>query len=174
MHDLAFAGEFNGGADIGVVDHTQEVIIGHARLLLSGEVLVQVGKHVTLDTDVLHIKRHTRSGLRVDARGVVGEIGIKARRADLVLGEVAGELIDHRGDHLKMRQLASAPMMETNAPLQKSLVYQGILDTPPRSNPRGFILFHLKSKKLLFLGAKFFLGDNALIEKCFIFENFRP
>ncbi len=34
MHQLAFAEEFEGLADVGVVDHTEQIIVGHAGLLL--------------------------------------------------------------------------------------------------------------------------------------------
>ena len=34
VNDLAFAEEFNGVADVGIIDETENVVVGHARLLL--------------------------------------------------------------------------------------------------------------------------------------------
>ena len=51
MHDLALAEEFEGLADVGVVDHADQVVVGHARLLLRcnrlwATVCSKIPKHV--------------------------------------------------------------------------------------------------------------------------------
>ena len=126
VDDLALAEEFKGIADVGIVDQAKEVIIGHARLLLGGEVLVEIGDHIALDADILGIKGNARGGLGIDACGMVDKIGLKSRSADLLLGEVTGQLMDDRGDHLEVGELVRTPMMEINTPQQKSLMYQEI------------------------------------------------
>ena len=126
VDDLALAEEAEGIAHVGIVDHTEQVVVGDARLLLGGEVLVQIGDDVALDADILRIERHSRGRLRIDADGVIGEIRVKARRLDLRLREVARQLMDDRRDHLKVRQFVRTPMMEIKTPHQKSLMYQEI------------------------------------------------
>ena len=42
VHDLALTQELQGVAHVRVVNQTQEVVIGHARFLLCGEILVEI------------------------------------------------------------------------------------------------------------------------------------
>ena len=43
--------------------------------------------------------------LRVDADGVIHEIGIKTGGSDLLLAEISGELMDQGANHLQVPQL---------------------------------------------------------------------
>ena len=43
VDDLALAEEFQGVTDVGIVDHAEQVVVGHAGLLLGGEVLAGRG-----------------------------------------------------------------------------------------------------------------------------------
>ena len=108
MHDLARPQELDDVVDVGIVGKAQDVIVGHARLLLGGEVLGEVGDGVARD---LHRRRRPRIAgrkLREHARGVIDEIGIEAGLLDLVRREVPRELMDDGADHLKVSQLLCA------------------------------------------------------------------
>ena len=105
MHDLARPQELDDVVDVGIVGKAQDVIVGHARLLLGGEVLGEVGDGIARD---LHRRRRPRIAggeLREHAGRVVDEIGIEAGLLDLIYREVPRELMDDGADHLKMSQL---------------------------------------------------------------------
>ena len=108
MHDLALAEEFDHVVDVGVVRQTQDIVVGRARLLLGGEVLVEIGEDIALDADVFHIKRHARCGDGVRAGGVIYEIRCEGSSVDLLKREIFSELMDDRCHHLEMRELLSA------------------------------------------------------------------
>ena len=106
--DLALAEEFDGVADVGVIDEAQDIVIGHARLLFGGEVLVEIREHIAFDGEGRRIERHARRRDGVDACGMVDEIGIEARSLDLLGREVLRQLVEDRGDHFHVRQLFRA------------------------------------------------------------------
>ena len=54
VHDLARTQELDDVVDVGIVGKAQDVIVGHARLLLGGEVLGEVGDGIARD---LHRRR---------------------------------------------------------------------------------------------------------------------
>ena len=108
VHDLARPQELDDVVDVGIVGKAQDVIVGHARLLLGGEVLGEVGDGIARD---LHRRRRPRIAggeLREHAGRVVNEIGIEAGLFDLIYREVPRELVDDGADHLKMPQLLGA------------------------------------------------------------------
>ena len=72
------------------------------------EVLRQVGDGVAGDLHGAGRPGIARGKLRENARRVVHKIGIKARFPDLLLAEIARELVHDRADHLKMPQLLGA------------------------------------------------------------------
>ena len=108
MHDLALAEEFDHVVDVGVVRQTQDIVIGRARLLLSGEVLIKISEDIALDADVFHIKRHSRCGDGIRAGGMIYEIRREGSSVDLLKREIFGELMDDRRHHLEMRELLGA------------------------------------------------------------------
>ena len=108
MHDLALAEEFDHVVDVGVVGQAQDIVVGRARLLLGGEVLVKIGEDIALDADVLHIKRHARCGDGVRAGGMIHEIRREGSSVDLLKREIFGKLMDYRRHHLEMRELLGA------------------------------------------------------------------
>lgn len=72
------------------------------------KIVVQVGQNVALDGEIFGAEGHAGGGLRVGAQRVVDKIIRKGRAADLLLGQVARQLVDDGGDHLQMRQLLAA------------------------------------------------------------------
>ena len=72
MHDLAFAEEAEGIGDVGIVGKADEVIVGHARLLLRRLTFGKVGKRIALDSNVFHIKRHARCRDRLKVSKFIG------------------------------------------------------------------------------------------------------
>ena len=88
----------------------QNHVIGKWTLLLQRcsiccHILKQVGDRVALGLEGHRAPRRAGSELRVDTRGMIDKVGIKAALPDLLGRQVAGELIDDRGDHLHVRQL---------------------------------------------------------------------
>ena len=117
VHDLARTQELDDVVDVGIVGKAQDVIVGHARLLLGGEVLGEVGDGIARD---LHRRRRPRIAggeLREHAGRVVDEIGIEAGLLDLIYREVSRELVDDGADHLKMPQLLCAQRSIGNVPM---------------------------------------------------------
>jgi len=120
MDDLALTQEFDGIAHVRVIRQAQNVVVGHARLLLCCQVLVEVGDGITLDSHVLHVVGHARRGDGIDARGMVDEIGGKGSVHDLILADIAGQLMDDGGHHFQVVELTRTPMMELNATMLES------------------------------------------------------
>ena len=119
VHDLARTQELDDVVDVGIVGKAQDVIVGHARLLLGGEVLGEVGDGIARD---LHRRRRPRIAggkLREHAGRVVNEIGVEAGLFDLIYREVSRELVDDGADHLKMPQLLCAQRSIGNVPMHQ-------------------------------------------------------
>ena len=116
MHDLAFAKELYGVSDVGVINEAEEVIVGHSRLLLGGEILVKIGKNVALNADILGIKGNACGGHGIDPRGVIHEVGGEGGILDLLLGEASGELVEDGADHLQVRELLTTLRSIGNVP----------------------------------------------------------
>ena len=102
MRDLPLAQEFDGVADVGVVYETENIIIGYARLLLGGEVFVQIGKYIALDADIGCREGCSCGRLRINACGVINEIGIKSRSFDFFGIQISGELIENCRNHFQV------------------------------------------------------------------------
>ena len=69
---------------------------------------MQVGDHIPLDAHVLHVKGHPRRGNGIEAGGVVHKVGSEGTACDLFLREVAGQLVENGGDHLKVGEFFGA------------------------------------------------------------------
>ena len=108
VNDLPLPQELDGLADVGVIAEAEDVVVGHAGLLLGGQILVQVGDDVPLHPHVLHVEGHPRGGDGVDPRGVIHKVGGEGGVLDLLLGEIAGELVENGGDHFQMGKLLGA------------------------------------------------------------------
>ena len=102
MGDLSLAEEFDGVADVGVIYEAKNVIIRYTRFLFFRQILVQIGENVALDADISGSKRCSACGLRINSRGMVDKIGVKARFFDFLGGEIARELIQDRCNHFEM------------------------------------------------------------------------
>ncbi len=74
VHYLTLAEVFEGLFYIGVIDKANEVVVSDARLLLCGEILVEVGDHITLNSDILHIGWYACRRHGIDACGMVDKI----------------------------------------------------------------------------------------------------
>ena len=105
MHDLTLPEELDGLADIGIVAEAEDVVVGDAGLLLGRQILMEISEDVPLDAHVFHVKGHPRGGDGVDPRGMIHKVGGEGGVLDLLLGQVAGELVEDGGDHFEVGQL---------------------------------------------------------------------
>ena len=108
MHNLPCTQEFDRVADIRVIAHTQNVVIGGARFLFCGQILMQVGDGVALGLDISRCPRHTAGRYRIDARGMIDIIRRKAGIHDLLAAKIARKLMHDRADHLQMIEFLRA------------------------------------------------------------------
>lgn len=105
VHDLTRTQELDDIADVRIIGKAENVVVGHARLLLCCKVLCQVGDGVARDLHGTGGPRRAGGKLWENAGRVVDKIGGEARLADLLLRQIARELVDDGADHLKMPQL---------------------------------------------------------------------
>lgn len=105
MYDFPFAKEADRVGNVTVVAEAQDVIVGQPRLLLCCKVLGKVGNGVAGRLGVRRGERLAAGGNRVDAGGVVYEIGGKSAVLNLLGGEVSGKLVNYRRNYLLVRQL---------------------------------------------------------------------
>lgn len=69
---------------------------------------MEIRQDVPLDPHVLHVEGNSRGGDGVDPRGVIRKVGGEGGFLDLLLGEIAGELVENGGDHFQMGKLLGA------------------------------------------------------------------
>ena len=108
VHYFTLTEEANGVLDVGIVDESEDVVVGYAGLLLSRQVFVEVGDGVALDADIFHIEGNARGGNGVHANRVVNEIVGKGGVFDFVLGKICGKLMNYGGDHFHMSDFFGA------------------------------------------------------------------
>lgn len=116
MHNLTLSEEFYRVAYIRVVDKPEQVVIGNTRFLLCRQVLVKIRQNIPLDTDVLHVIRHSGRRNGINSRRVVNEVCVKAGFLYLFLGKVPRQLIDDSRHHFKMRKLLCTQRSIGNVP----------------------------------------------------------
>ena len=81
---LPFPEELDGVVDIWIIGKAQNVVVGHARLLLGGEVLGEIRDGIAGDLHGGGGPGIARRKLGEHAGGVVHEVGIKAGGLDLL------------------------------------------------------------------------------------------
>ena len=119
VHDFALAQIAQRVTHVGVVAQADEVVVGHARLLLCRQVFVEVGNYVALNTDILHIIGHARCRHGVNTRCMVNKIRCKRRIDDLFLGDVSCQLIKNCGYHFDVGEFFRALRSIGNVPQRK-------------------------------------------------------
>ena len=120
MDDLPLPEIADGLQNIRVVHQAEDVVIGGAGLLLGGHILMEVGDGVALGLEIIAGEAGPAGSHGIDPRGVIDKIVGEALGLDLLHGEVAGELIDHGRDHLKMRQLVGTLDISVNEDKRKA------------------------------------------------------
>ena len=85
VYDFPLPQEFDNIIYIGVVRQPKNIVIRYPGFLFRGQVLRQICNGVSLDPDPGGAPREARSRGRVDACGVVYEIGRKPVCSDLLL-----------------------------------------------------------------------------------------
>ena len=84
---------------------------------IGGQILRQVGDQIALDGHGRRGPREARGRRRIDARRVVDEVGVKARGVDILLGEIARQLMDDGADHLQMPEFLRSQRSIGNVPM---------------------------------------------------------
>ena len=75
---------------------------------ISSQVLRQIGDHIAGDGDRTSREGEAGGGGGIDTGGVIHEIGVEPGGLDVLLRQVAGELMDDGAHHFKMPQLNRA------------------------------------------------------------------
>lgn len=109
MHDLSRSEESDWIDHVGIVAEAQDVVICRARLLFCREILVKIRDGIALARDRRRIERNACRRRGIDARGMIDKVGVKALLFDLVLAEIARQLIDDRADHFEVVEFFRAP-----------------------------------------------------------------
>ena len=160
MHDLALAQEFDDVVDVGIVREAKDIVVGGSRLLLGGEVLVEIGQNIALYADVFHIKGHSRGGNGVEPCGMVNEVGRKRTVFYLLNGEIACQLIKDRGYHLEVRELLCAHIgqdtrylvIRAGIALMQITHRRGELTVGASKLQKDIIISHIKEQFYMFIG----------------------
>jgi len=105
VNHFSLAEEADDIVDIGIIGQTEDIVIGDAGFLLRGKILRQVGDHIAFHLNAGGTPWEAGSGSGINPGGVIDEIGGKIRHTDVLVGEVAGQLIDHGTHHFQMAQL---------------------------------------------------------------------
>ena len=119
MHDLPGAQELDDVVDVRVVAEPQDVVVGDAGLLLRRQVLGQIGDQVALDRHGRRVPREAGGCGGIDTGGVIHKVGVEAGGLDVLLRQIAGQLVDDGADHLQMPQLLRAQRSIGNVPQRK-------------------------------------------------------
>ena len=91
--------------DVGIVAEPEDVVVGHAGLLFGGQVFGQIADDIALHADARRTPGKPRGCRRVDAGCMVHKVGGKgAVLSDLLIREIAGELVDDGTDHFQVPQ----------------------------------------------------------------------
>ena len=117
VYDFSCAQEFDRLTHVRIVDQAQQIVVGRAGFLLGRHIFKQIGDRVALGLERHRAPRCAGGELRVNARGVIDKVGIKAALLDLLGGQVAGKLIDDRGDHLHVCEFLGAYRSNGNVPI---------------------------------------------------------
>ena len=113
MHDFARAEEADGVPHVRfVAAEAQNVVVRHAGFLLRREVFVNIRQRVARRGKPVGVEGLSACVLRIDARGVVDEIGVVAGRLDLLRGQVAGQLVHDGADHFEVAELLCADVRQ--------------------------------------------------------------
>ena len=83
---------------------------------IGGQILRQIGDHVAGDGDGAGRPREAGRRGGVDTRRVIHKIGVEARRPDVLLGQISGQLVYDGTHHLQMPQLLCAQRSIGNVP----------------------------------------------------------
>ncbi len=112
MHDLPGTQEFDGLPHVGVGNQAQNIVVGGTCFLFCSQILVKVGDGVALGGDGHSIKGNTGGGLGIDPKTVVHEVGIQSGGLDLLLAQVAGELVNNATHHFQVGQLLGTHVVQ--------------------------------------------------------------
>ena len=107
MNDFPGPQEFDDIIDVRIVAETQNVVVGDTCFLLRSQIFCQVGDQVALDLHGGGGPGGAGGELRIDAGSMIHKVGVKAGSFDLLLAEIAGQLIDDGSHHLQVSQLLS-------------------------------------------------------------------
>src|SRR5699024_8478996 len=102
VDDLPGSEEFDDVVDVRVVAQPQNIVVGNAGLLLCRQVLGKVGDQIALYRHAGGVPGRPGGGGGIDTGSMVHEVGIKPGGADLLLGQVPGQLMHNGADHLQV------------------------------------------------------------------------
>lgn len=102
MDDFPLSQKLDRVPHIGIVSEAQNVVVGHAGLLLRAEIFVKIGDGVPGNGERIGVKGSAGRRHRVNSRCVIHKIVIKPSRLDLLRRHVPGQLVDNGADHFQV------------------------------------------------------------------------
>ena len=105
VYDLPLPQKLDDVIDIRIVAEAEDIVIGNAGFLLRCKILCQVGDEIALAGHACRAVGEAGGGGGIYAGSAVHKIGVKPSGLDLLLGKIAGQLMDDGPDHFQMSQL---------------------------------------------------------------------
>lgn len=84
---------------------------------------MEIGKNIALDADIGGGEGGATCGLRINACGVIDEIGVKARFFDFLGREVAGKLIENCRNHFHVGKFFCTQRSKKKSPVLREKGY---------------------------------------------------
>ena len=117
MDDFPLSQKLDRVPHIGIVSEAQNVVVGHAGLLLRAEIFVKIGDGVPGNGERIGVKGSAGRRHRVNSRCVIHKIVVKPSRLDLLRRHVPGQLVDNGANHFQVTQLLGAYIGENRLQL---------------------------------------------------------
>lgn len=108
MYDFTFAQELDRIAYIGIIDQTEQIVVRGSCFLFGSHIFVQIGDRITFDADVLHVKRYTGRGNRINTYGVIDKVCVETGLFNVLNAQIFRQLMQDCRYNFKMRQFFRA------------------------------------------------------------------
>ena len=99
MHHLTGPEEFDDIVHIRIIGQSQDIVVGHPRLLLRCQILRQIRNRIALDLHTGRAPGESGGGGGIDPGGMIHKIGRKRRIPVLLILHISGQLVNDGPNH---------------------------------------------------------------------------